>query len=72
LTGLLARMEAKQVQAGFPAGFRMRDHRVFRGVLVREGVGWWACCSTAWSVHAPVTTATGAVSRSGRAASRAI
>ena len=41
LTGLLARMEAKQVQAGFPAGFRMRDHRVFRGVLVREGVGWW-------------------------------
>jgi len=41
LTGLLARMEANQVQTGFPAGFRMRDHRVFRGVLVQEGVAWW-------------------------------
>jgi menaquinone-dependent protoporphyrinogen oxidase len=41
LTRLLARLEAERVQAGFPAGLTPRDHRVFRGVVVLDGVPWW-------------------------------
>lgn len=41
LTRLLARQEAARVQAGFPAGVTPRDHRVFRGVVVLDGVAWW-------------------------------
>jgi len=41
LTRRLARMEAEQVQTGFPAGLNVRDHRVFRGVVMRDGVPWW-------------------------------
>ena len=41
LTRMLARREAEQVQTGFPVALEVRDHRVFRGVLVRDGVAWW-------------------------------
>lgn len=41
LTRLVARLEAERVQAGFPAGLTTRGHRVFRGVVVLDGVAWW-------------------------------
>src|SRR5689334_4590674 len=41
LTRRVARMEAERVRTGFPAALQICDHRVFRGVVTRDGVPWW-------------------------------
>jgi len=41
LTRLMARQEARRVEAGFPPGAVVRDHQVFRGVVDMRGVAWW-------------------------------
>jgi len=41
LTRGLAALEARRVGQHFPVGFRVRDHRVFGGVVDRRGVPLW-------------------------------
>jgi menaquinone-dependent protoporphyrinogen oxidase len=42
LTWYLARQEAERVERQFPAGFAVREHRVFAGVVETHGVPLWA------------------------------
>lgn len=41
LTSTLAALEGRRVGAGFPVDLHVRDHRVFGGVVGREGISLW-------------------------------
>lgn len=42
VTRMLADRERSRVERAFPVGFRPRDHRVFRGIVVMTGIPLWA------------------------------